>query len=100
MKATVQTLKDAISGLFLNAEIKVEDDNGKEYEVKKIKKDIMRDLMIDLYKIRDQCKKRRMCTSCPYKNKDVLGGCWLSELTKRPSDWKLERMMKGIESNK
>ena len=56
--------------------------------------------MIDLYEIRDQCKKRRMCTSCPYKNKDVLGGCWLSELTKRPSDWKLERMVKGIESNK
>ena len=46
MKATIQTLEDAISGLFLNAEIKVEDENGKEHEIKAIKQDIMRDLVI------------------------------------------------------
>ena len=46
MTATIQTVRANMSELFANAEVKVEDENGKEHEIKAIKQDIMRDLVI------------------------------------------------------
>lgn len=55
--------------------------------------------MIDLENVRFECGRRRSCASCPYKNKNEKSACWLSELHKRPSDWNLGRIEKGIKEN-
>ena len=46
MTVTVQTLRSIMSELFANASVKVEDENGKEHEIKTIKQDIMRDVVV------------------------------------------------------
>lgn len=56
--------------------------------------------MIDLADVQMECKKRRSCVSCPYKNKNIRGACWLSELHRRPCDWNLARIEKGILENR
>lgn len=46
MTVTVQILRSVISELFANSELKVEDENGKEHEIKTIKQDVMRDVVV------------------------------------------------------